>query len=326
MVRRAMVAAASTSMPFVQRTGVIEPLADNLQWDWRGLQRCALVCRAWLGPFSLVKDSLKARLAAALTQLYDAHAASPLAVDLQEQRRSILNETSMRDLAELRALKKPPVMCIENLCLALHMADMAQPPDSPLTRWLPDIGELSESNRSGWMLRYAKTANRVAYKRELIDRLIDVRVVDTPPSRLEDLRAWQHEPCTSRDVVGRCNRWCMLLAEWMQALLAEWELLRSVRVDAADAPMLLTVQAELAGAEARAEKERAARAARPAPEGKASAQAREDLRRGLRRSPEEVAVSDDLRAKLAIDVALKAVASRARRPADTTERTAVSLP
>ena len=122
------------------------------------------------------------------------------------------------------------------------------------------------------------------------------------------------------------NRWCMLLAEWMQALLAEWELLRSVRVDAADAPMLLTVQAELAGAEARAEKERAARAARPAPEGKASAQAREDLRRGLRRSPEEVAVSDDLRAKLAIDVALKRVASRARRPADTTERTAVSLP
>ena len=291
-------------------TGVLEPLADAMRWDWRALQRCARVSRAWFATFSLVKDSLKARLAAALTKLHDAHATSSLAVDLQKQQRSILNQTSMRDLAELRLYAVPPVQCVENLCLALHMADMPQPPDSPLTKWLPDIGELSESNRSSWMHGCFRQAKCVAYKRELLDRLLDLRVIDTPPSRLEDLRVWQHEPSTSRDVMRRYNRWCMLLAEWMQTLLAEWELLRGVRVDAADAPMLLTVQAELTEAEARAEKERAACAARAAPEAKAGAQEREDLRRGLRRSPEEVAVSDELQAKLAIDVALKGVASR----------------
>ena len=93
-------------------SGVLEPLADAMRWDWRALQRCVRVSRAWFATFSPVKDSLKARLAAALTKLHDAHATSSLAVDLQKQQRSILNQTSIKDLAELRGFAKPPVRCV----------------------------------------------------------------------------------------------------------------------------------------------------------------------------------------------------------------------
>jgi len=317
-VSRSTDAANTHDVPLAQQTGVLEPLADTMRWDWRTLQRCAQVNRAWFGTFSQFKHSLPARLASALTKLHEEHAASPLAVDLQEQQRDIIGKTNQGDLRGVCGVPKPPAPCAENLCLTLHVAGVAQHPESPLTSWLPGIGELSDSNRSSWIGAHWREARRAIFgvanrlgqrppkgqMPALFERLLELRVINTPPRLLEDLRAWRHEPCTSRDAMLRKCSACGQLAEWMQALVAEWELLRGLRVDAADAPKLLALQAELAEAEARAEKERGALTAL---EAEPSAQEREELRRRL---AEDAAVSDELRAKLAIDVALKGIVSR----------------
>ena len=184
----------------------------QMRWDWQMLTSCAMVCAAWRDAFSPVRDRLDADLA----HLQHVHSASPLSAELQATQQRCLDAFSLVDVVETRCFKLPPPYVTETLCAVLHLLDVPCPRRPKARRGVKSwAGHLHDGPATGDYLLWQDV--KKAYVSTLFpcqrpDNLRDIRVISTPPRLLEDLRAVQHEPYLSPEVMERRNHLCGHLA------------------------------------------------------------------------------------------------------------------
>ena len=230
--------------------GYLDPLADALRWDWRSLQRCVLVSSAWRAAMSPVKDSFEPRLGERLESLRKscaeraaAHPRAPYSIMKVE-------------IAEIMHMKCPSPGNIRAMSLVLHILGTTKK-----SSWLPEPGLPSRPGGNDYIF-WNQVKN--GWHNEQLDqlwredaRLRDLNVASVPFDRLEDLYQRREEPYLLPEEAYKFSPLAGKLAEWMQALVADWRL---VRDGDPEAPTLLALKNELPAARRRAQEQRAVQA------------------------------------------------------------------
>ena len=257
----------------------LDPLADALQWDWRSLQRCVLVSSAWRAAMRPVKATLETRLTERLEELQKSCAERAATEQARLQATPhVLHGIAKVEVAEVMHFKCPPPVIIRVMSLVLHIlgASKEHTDVSHLGAeyrflakgWLPPSGQPGRPGGDDYIFwNCVKNAWHTEQLDQLwredaptsVGRMRELSVASVPPERLEDLyqrreasyllpdRAYAH----GSPLAGK-------LAEWMQALVAGWSL---VRARHPEAPTLLTLKHELLAAQQRAQEQRTAHGA-----------------------------------------------------------------
>ena len=258
----------------------LDPLADALRWDWRSLQRCVLVSRAWRAAMSAVKETLDIRLAARLEELQKSCAAGAATEQAQHQAKlHVLYSITRADVAEVITMKCPPPVVIRVMSLTLHI--LGTPKDRMKAGWLPPPGLPSRPGgddyiywscvQSSWRKEQLEPASwsraaaaaagahedAAAPPPQSVGRLRELSVATVPAERLEDLYQRREEPYLLRaEVRKQGGPLAVKLAEWMLALVAEWRVVRDAHPEA---PTLLALKQERQRAQKRSERAAPAR-------------------------------------------------------------------
>ena len=139
------------------------------------------------------------------------------------------------------------------------------------TKWVPPPWPPNERARSGGDDYIFWSCVQFAWRREQLDqlwreddaptsvgRMRALNIASVPPEVLEDLYQRREQPyLLPAEALKQGSPLAAKLAEWMQALVAEWSLVREAHPEA---PTLLTLKHELAAAQRRAQKRSAAQA------------------------------------------------------------------
>lgn len=254
----------ATKVPLADRS-CLDPLADALQWDWRSLQRCAIVSSAWRAAMSPVMETLEARLAKQLEELQKRCAER--AATEQERLHAkphVLCSIAKVEIAEGMHFKCPHPVIIRTMSLALYILTEHE---RLAAGWLPAPGL---PDRPGGPDYIFWNSVKNAWNKEQLDELWrqdggapksvakmrELSIASVPLEKLEQLYQRREEPYMLPEKAYAQSRLAGKLAEWMQALVAEWSVVRARHHP--DAPALLTLKHELAwAAQRRAHQQRA---------------------------------------------------------------------